>query len=72
MVTKMTMTPSELLENFKEQQKTAMDNVRQLEQQLTQQKELYVKLQGAIEGIELLEGKQEETPVVDPVEVAMS
>lgn len=66
------MTPTELLENFKEQQKTAMENVRQLEQQLAQQKELYVKLQGAIEGLELLEGKQEETPAIDPVEVAMS
>lgn len=71
----MTMTPNELLENFKTQQKTAADNIRQLEQQLIQQKELYVKLQGAIEGLELLEGKEEsseEGSAIDPVEVAMS
>lgn len=69
------MTPNELLENFKDQQKTAADNIRQLEQQLAQQRELYVKLQGAIEGIELLEGKEEgsaESAPDEAVEVAMS
>ena len=55
----MTMTPDSLLDNFKEQQKTAGENIRTLEQQLTQQKELYVKLQGAIEGLELLNPKEE-------------
>jgi len=53
------MTPDSLLDNFKEQQKTAGENIRTLEQQLTQQKELYVKLQGAIEGLELLNPKEE-------------
>lgn len=48
------MTPEQLLENFKTQQKTAGENIRQLETELAKQRELFVKLQGAIEGIQIL------------------
>ena len=44
----------QLLENFKTQQKTAGENIRQLETELAKQRELFVKLQGAIEGIQIL------------------
>ena len=50
----MTMTPEELLKNFKEQQSTVAEELRKLDSELTQKKELYVKLQGAIEGIGIL------------------
>jgi hypothetical protein len=62
----MTMTPEELLKNFKEQQATVAEELRKLDTELTQKKELYVKLQGAIEGIGILapepETTEEETP----------
>ena len=54
------MTPEQLLENFKVQQKQVMDEIRKAEEELLQKKELYVKLQGAIEGLELL--SKEEVP----------
>lgn len=57
----MTMTPEQLLENFKNQQKTAAENIRQLEIELSKQKELYVKLQGAIEGMQILSPEEEST-----------
>ena len=55
------MTPEELLKNFKEQQATVAEELRKLDAELTQKKELYVKLQGAIEGIGIL-APEEETP----------
>lgn len=55
----MTMTPEQLLENFKEQQKTVAEELRKLDAEITQKKELYVKLQGAIEGLDLLNQKEE-------------
>jgi hypothetical protein len=48
------MTPEQLLENFKTQQAQTMEEIRKLDTELAQQKELYVKLQGAIEGLTLL------------------
>lgn len=57
----MTMTPEELLKNFKEQQATVADELRKLDAELTQKKELYVKLQGAIEGLGILAPEEEET-----------
>jgi hypothetical protein len=50
----MTMTPEQLLENFKSQQAQTMDEIRKLDVELSQKKELFVKLQGAIEGLGLL------------------
>ena len=69
------MTPEELLANFKEQQATVAEELRKLDAELTQKKELYVKLQGAIEGIGILapEETTEETaaePEASPEAVA--
>ena len=71
----MTMTPEDLLKNFKEQQATVAEELRKLDAELTQKKELYVKLQGAIEGIGILapEETTEETaaePEASPEAVA--
>ena len=48
------MTPEQLLESFKTQQSQIMEEIRKLDSDLAQRKELFVKLQGAIEGISLL------------------
>ena len=55
-------SPEEMLENFREQQKKTAEALQQLDAETARQKELYLKLQGAIEGIELLhpEAKKEE------------
>ena len=55
-------SPEEMLENFREQQKKTAEALQQLDAETARQKELYLKLQGAIEGIELLhpEVKKEE------------
>ena len=47
-------SPEEMLENFRSQQKQTGERVQQLSAELDRNKELYLKLQGAIEGIELL------------------
>ena len=57
----MTMTPEQLLENFKTQQAQVMEEIRKLDTELAQKKELYVKLQGAIEGLTLLNPEEETT-----------
>lgn len=60
------MTPEELLKNFKEQQATVAEELRKLDSEMNQKKELYVKLQGAIEGLTILapeESVEEETTV---------
>ena len=57
----MITTPEELLKNFKEQQATLAEDLRKLDAELTQKKELYVKLQGAIEGIGILAPEEETT-----------
>ena len=64
------MTPEQLLENFKTQQAQTMEEIRKLDTELAQQKELYVKLQGAIEGLTLLNPEEQtaelaETEVVE-------
>ena len=66
------MTPEQLLENFKTQQSQTMEEIRKLDTELTQKKELYVKLQGAIEGLTLLspeqpESEETETDVMETV-----
>jgi hypothetical protein len=53
------MTPEQLLDNFKLQQSQVMEEIRKLDEELSQKKELYIKLQGAIEGLELLNPKEE-------------
>lgn len=55
------MTQTELIENFKTQQAQTLEDIKKLDAELNQKKELYVKLQGAIEGIELLSAKEENT-----------
>lgn len=55
------MQPTELIENFKTQQAQALEEIKKLESELMQKKELYVKLQGAIEGMELLQTPKEES-----------
>ena len=55
------MTPEELLKNFKEQQETVAEELRKLDTELNQKKELYIKLQGAIEAIDILAPEEETT-----------
>ena len=55
------MTSIEMKENFEDQQKKCLENIRTLEEQLQQQKELYLKLQGGIEALDLLAEKQKES-----------
>jgi hypothetical protein len=62
------MEPEQLLENFKNQQSQVMEEIRKLDTELAQKKELYVKLQGAIEGLELLNTSTE--PEASPEAVA--
>ena len=62
----MTMTPEDLLKNFKEQQATVAEELRKLDAELTQKKELYVKLQGAIEGLGILAPEEETTEETTP------
>ncbi len=50
----MTATPEELLENFKNQQQTLGQELQKLTEELNTKREIFVKLQGAIEGLELL------------------
>ena len=62
-------SPEEMIENFRAQQKTTGEQIQKLETELSRQKELFVKLQGAIEGIELLHPetvKTEETTDTTP------
>lgn len=56
------MTPEQLSENFKNQQAQVIEDIKKLDAELTQKKELYVKLQGALEGLELLNPKEETEP----------
>lgn len=57
----MTLTADQLLENFKTQQLQAMDEIHKLEVELNQKKEMFVKLQGAIEGLTLLNPEDQST-----------
>lgn len=55
------MNSDQLLENFKLQKSQVTEEIRKLDEELNQKKELYLKLQGAIEGLELLASKTEES-----------
>jgi hypothetical protein len=65
-----TMTPEQLLENFKNQQTLVAEELRKLEFEINTKKETYIKLQGAIEGIELLIDKQDSAVESTPEVVA--
>lgn len=54
-------TPEELIKSFREQQKKVGEELQQLEIELAKRKELFVKLQGAIEGITILAPETAET-----------
>jgi hypothetical protein len=54
------MNSEQLLENFKLQKSQVTEEIRRLDDELVQKKELYLKLQGAIEGLELLVAQAEE------------
>jgi hypothetical protein len=55
------MNSEQLLENFKLQKSQVTEEIRRLDDELVQKKELYLKLQGAIEGLELLVTQAEES-----------
>lgn len=61
----MTTTPEQLLENFKNQQAQVMEEIRKLDVELAQRRELFVKLQGAIEGMQIL-SPEEQSAAVEP------
>ena len=48
-------TPEELLKNFMSQQQEVTAELRKLETELTHKRELFLKLQGAIEALNILE-----------------
>lgn len=62
------MTSIELKEKFEGQQKNCLENIRQLENDLQQQKELYLKLQGAIEALDLLDEENKKQTADDLAE----
>jgi hypothetical protein len=62
------MEPTQLIENFKTQQAQALEDIKKLETELLQKKELYLKLQGAIEGMELLNQSEVEVAETEVVE----
>lgn len=61
MTTENQATPEELIKSFREQQKKVGEELQQLEIEVAKRKELFVKLQGAIEGITILAPETEET-----------
>lgn len=64
------MKSEELLVEFKKQQETVAEELRKLEMDLLHKKELYVKLQGAIEGLELLDKQDPDVVEASPEAVA--
>jgi len=64
------MKSEELLVEFKKQQETVAEELRKLEMEILHKKELYVKLQGAIEGLELLDKQDPDVVEASPEAVA--
>ena len=64
------MKSEELLQNFKEQLETITGELRKLESELLHKKEMYVKLQGAIEALEILENDKPKQVEASPEAVA--
>lgn len=58
------MTPEQLKENFTQQFNTAIDEIKNLEAQISVKKEHALKLKGALETLELLEQQEDQSPVV--------
>jgi uncharacterized protein YaaN involved in tellurite resistance len=56
------MTPEQIVEDFTKQRDACVENIKKAEEELLKNKELYLKLQGAIEGIALYSGNLEEEP----------
>lgn len=50
------MKPNEIVEDFTKQRDAALEEIKKLEAELNRQKELFLKLQGALEGIALYSG----------------
>ena len=64
------MTPEQIVEDFTKQRDACVEKLKELEQEMLKQKELYLKLQGAIEGIALYSGNVEETVEEEETAVA--
>lgn len=62
------MTPEQIVEDFTKQREICVENIKKAEEELLKNKELYLKLQGAIEGIALYSGNLESDE--EPVETA--
>ena len=45
------MKPNEIVEDFTKQRDASLEEIKKLEAELNRQKELFLKLQGALEGI---------------------
>ncbi|NDB57364.1 hypothetical protein EB001_02760 [bacterium] len=56
------MTPQELKENFTNQFNTIVDEIGNLESQLTTKKEMALKLKGALEALSILEPSEAVEP----------
>lgn len=56
------MDAKQLEENFTNQFNTVIDEIKNLEAQLTAKRELALKLKGALEALTILEKGEEETP----------
>ena len=50
------MTPEQIVEDFTKQRDACVEKIKEAEAELLKNKELYLKLQGAIEGIALYSG----------------
>lgn len=61
------MNPEQIVEDFTKQRDAALEEIKKLEAELNRQKELFLKLQGALEGIALYSGG--DTGVATEVEV---
>jgi hypothetical protein len=67
-----TQTPSELRANFIDQQKKVAEEIQQLDVELNKRKELFLKLQGAIESMNILEPPTDEPEKFEPEEPTAS
>ena len=62
-----TMNTEELIVNFSSQMKDLMKEIAEMETKLNTAKERYLKLQGAVEGLNILQDQQ--SPVAESEEV---
>ncbi len=62
-----TMNTEELIVNFSSQMKDLMKEIAEMETKLNTAKERYLKLQGAVEGLNILQDQQ--APVAESEEV---